>query len=234
MQDVFKQIFAHKSGIAGYTWEEFEELNRKQFLWLSVNICQSSFLFCFRVSSPRVGLGPEFCRSKRRWNMGIKDGGLIFLTWVFPKIRVPQNGWWKSWKTFLKWMIWGYHHLRKHPPVSFGTPRHCFQLPNNCILTYPPWFNRLPLKILTSFQMDGDGGFKDLLFHPFHQVTISGGFGFVVWVFLITLGLGDPYMLCWFQLMIQFNLRPFFPDGKKHPPTRNPVGNPLTAPEKPT
>ena len=20
-----------------------------------------------------------------------------------------------SWKTLLKWMIWGYHHLRKHP-----------------------------------------------------------------------------------------------------------------------
>ena len=27
---------------------------------------------------------------------------------VFPKIGVgPQNGWWKSWKTLLKWMIWG-------------------------------------------------------------------------------------------------------------------------------
>ena len=27
--------------------------------------------------------------------------------WVFPKVGVPQNGWWKSWKTLLKWMIWG-------------------------------------------------------------------------------------------------------------------------------
>ena len=46
-----------------------------------------------------------------RGRLGIWDG------WVFPKNRgkTPQNGWWKSWKTFLKWMIWGYHHLRKHP-----------------------------------------------------------------------------------------------------------------------
>ena len=27
---------------------------------------------------------------------------------------VPQNGW-LIWKTLLKWMTWGYHHLRKHP-----------------------------------------------------------------------------------------------------------------------
>jgi len=39
---------------------------------------------------------------------------------VFPKIGVPQNGWFvmeNIWKTLLKWMIWGYHHLRKHPDV---------------------------------------------------------------------------------------------------------------------
>ncbi len=34
---------------------------------------------------------------------------------VEPKIVVPQNGWWKSWKTLLKWMIWGYHYFWKHP-----------------------------------------------------------------------------------------------------------------------
>ncbi len=27
--------------------------------------------------------------------------------WLFPKIKVPQNGWFISWKTLLKWMIWG-------------------------------------------------------------------------------------------------------------------------------
>ena len=33
---------------------------------------------------------------------------------VFPKIGIPQNGWF-TWKTRLKWMIWGYHYFRKHP-----------------------------------------------------------------------------------------------------------------------
>ena len=39
--------------------------------------------------------------------------------WVFPKIGVPQmDG--LSWKTLLKWMIWGYHHFWKHPYPLFG------------------------------------------------------------------------------------------------------------------
>ena len=33
----------------------------------------------------------------------------------FPKIVVPQNGWFRKPKTLLKWIIWGYHHLSKHP-----------------------------------------------------------------------------------------------------------------------
>jgi len=44
----------------------------------------------------------------------------------FPKIRVqyPKMDGFVSWKSLLKWMIWGYHHLRKHPylPISlFGS-----------------------------------------------------------------------------------------------------------------
>ena len=36
---------------------------------------------------------------------------------VFPKIVVPQNGWWKSWKPlfFNGWFGGKTHHLRKHP-----------------------------------------------------------------------------------------------------------------------
>ncbi len=36
---------------------------------------------------------------------------------VEPKNRgvYPQNGWWKWWKTLLKWMIWGYPYFQKHP-----------------------------------------------------------------------------------------------------------------------
>ena len=47
---------------------------------------------------------------------GVFVGGRI-LIWGFPKIGVPQNGRF-IWKTLLKWMIWGYHHLRKHPFID--------------------------------------------------------------------------------------------------------------------
>ena len=36
---------------------------------------------------------------------------------MFPKIGIPQNGWF-MWKTLLKWMIWGYHYFWKHPFIS--------------------------------------------------------------------------------------------------------------------
>ena len=42
-------------------------------------------------------------------------------TWVFPKTGVgPQNGWWKSWKTLLKWDDLGGqpHYFRKHPYIN--------------------------------------------------------------------------------------------------------------------
>ena len=45
--------------------------------------------------------------------------------WVFPKIGVPQNGWFVM-ENSLKWMIWGYHYFRKHPNVYLQTPRRRF------------------------------------------------------------------------------------------------------------
>ena len=45
------------------------------------------------------------------------------LKWVFPKIGVPQKGWFIM-ETLLKWMIWGYHYFRKHPNV-FGAVGCC-------------------------------------------------------------------------------------------------------------
>ena len=51
----------------------------------------------------------------------------------FQKLGVlPQNGWWKSWKTLLKWMIWGYHYFRKHPYNSYT-------IPQRFVLQKPPW-----------------------------------------------------------------------------------------------
>ena len=58
------------------------------------------------------------------------------LIWVFPKILVPQNGWFIMWKTPLKWMIWGAHpYFWKHPyvcinstPICLGYFRPCFEV----------------------------------------------------------------------------------------------------------
>ena len=38
----------------------------------------------------------------------VLDGGFIG---VFPKIGVPQNGWFIMENLLLKWMFWGYHHF---------------------------------------------------------------------------------------------------------------------------
>ena len=40
---------------------------------------------------------------------------------VEPKIGFfsPRNGWFISWKTLLKWMIWGYPYFWKHPYYSY-------------------------------------------------------------------------------------------------------------------
>ena len=37
--------------------------------------------------------------------------------WVFPKIGVPQNGWFIM-ENPITWMIWGHHYFRKHSYVS--------------------------------------------------------------------------------------------------------------------
>ena len=39
--------------------------------------------------------------------------------WVFPKIGVPQNGWFIM-ETLFKWMIWGYPYFWKHPSTNGG------------------------------------------------------------------------------------------------------------------
>ena len=44
------------------------------------------------------------------------DGWNAAFIWVFPKIKVPQNGWWKSWKTlWTNGWFGGYPYFRKHP-----------------------------------------------------------------------------------------------------------------------
>ena len=50
----------------------------------------------------------DISRYKRYVNIGVepKIGGFY-----------PPNGWWKKWKTLLKWMIWGYPYSWKHPYI---------------------------------------------------------------------------------------------------------------------
>ena len=38
--------------------------------------------------------------------------------WVFPKTWVPQNGWFIMENPINPWMVWGYHHFRKHPYIN--------------------------------------------------------------------------------------------------------------------
>ena len=55
--------------------------------------------------------------------------------WVFPKIGVPQNGWFVM-ENSLKWMIWGYHYFRKHPNVYLQPPRRRFLVEPQVVM-YP-------------------------------------------------------------------------------------------------
>ena len=47
------------------------------------------------------------------------NGSMYLYIWVFPKIVVPQNGWFME-HPMNKWMIWGYHYFWKHPYTVDG------------------------------------------------------------------------------------------------------------------
>ncbi len=80
----------------------------------------------------RVSLENPCMRTVQRTCLGSAQGGrkVKFKDfWCFfwgtflgvePKIGVnpckfTKNGWFISWKTLLRWMIWGYHYFWKHP-----------------------------------------------------------------------------------------------------------------------
>ena len=96
------------------------------------------------ISRPGL-VGPAKWFVGKDVRLGIGDLGAILIMyrrntgciqqeiWVFPKIKLPQNGWF-IWKTLFKWMIWGYHHSRKHPDISvniFGFQDHDFAWKNS-------------------------------------------------------------------------------------------------------
>ena len=59
---------------------------------------------------------------------------LISPIWVFPKIMVPQNGWFITENPINPWMIWGDHYFRKHPYKTLG-----FSSFESMIFPFPSW-----------------------------------------------------------------------------------------------
>ena len=61
-----------------------------------------------------LGLGCEEKSKKKNTPQDAKKVASVKVTLygIFPKIggKLPQNGWFISWKTLLKWMIWGFSH----------------------------------------------------------------------------------------------------------------------------
>ena len=78
------------------------------------------------------------------WRHHRRNINLIKPKWVFPKIGVPENGWFimeNIWKTLSKRMIWGYPYFWK-PPNAFRWKHH---LCSGNSLTKPlPETNRKP------------------------------------------------------------------------------------------
>ena len=73
-------------------------------------------MFCWKLwKRSRFGSTlAGFCKGRELQKGGKWRWGTSFTFWMVDSIR-PQNGWLISWKTLLKWMIWGYHYFWKHP-----------------------------------------------------------------------------------------------------------------------
>ena len=72
--------------------------------------------------------------------------------WVFPKIGVPQNGWFIM-ENPIKWMIWGYHYFWKHPFASlFKLANHIDEPKNLNESIYHHYIHSLQLKSDFSFE----------------------------------------------------------------------------------
>ena len=90
-------------------WEHLQPFKLRIFCFFVFDCPQHLVLFEWSKCSQRR-LGKMFCPMPRP----------NFSIWVFPKIGIPQNGWWKSWKTLLKWMIWGENPLFLETSICFS------------------------------------------------------------------------------------------------------------------
>ena len=64
------------------------------------------------------------------------------LIWMFPKIGVPQNGWFIM-ENLLKWMIWWYHYFWKHL-YSYGISLFLIGNTSSIRVHFPASYVRLP------------------------------------------------------------------------------------------
>ena len=82
--------------------------------WNSIS-CQTGTTSCGTKRKKRKGVWLDshgfrvLSAPKTFLNSQVSD--FLLVTWVFPKIVVPQNGWFIRENPMNKWMIWGYTHL---------------------------------------------------------------------------------------------------------------------------
>ena len=126
---------------------------------------------------------------------------------------VPQNGWFIV-ETLLKWMIWGYHHLRKHPykytdgsfwvgyfSIHFrhfhqGAPKSRFDPPE---LKAPVLCERRPLHVPIGKTLAAE---KSIFFLKIYENWIKGILkgDITSFVFII-----NSYTRCWFEVFFVFS-----------------------------
>ena len=136
------------------------------------------FTYIYRKSQTNVGehillwylwaqIQQRFSTEKKILHFRESDGP----TWMFPKMRVLQNGWF-IWNTLLKWMIWGYHYFRKHPDSrTFVFPGLTnFLIPWNKGFSFLPFLNVSFIRFCTKPpQTNKHDTTNDQTIKPLHQ-----------------------------------------------------------------
>ena len=153
-----------------------------------------------------------FANSSICWRRPVISDTLAVI-WGFPKMVVPQNGWFIV-ETLLKWMIWGYHHLRKHPykytdgsfwvgyfSIHFrhfhqGAPKSRFDPPE---LKAPVLCERRPLHVPIGKTLAAE---KSIFFLKIYENWIKGILkgDITSFVFII-----NSYTRCWFEVFFVFS-----------------------------
>ena len=76
---------------------------------------------CYRTTPVGVAISDLGVSASNLRDLEAREDGKS-LIWVFPKIGIPQNGWFIMENSIKIWMIWGYRYFRKHPYGELGEP----------------------------------------------------------------------------------------------------------------